>query len=474
MKLSVKISSLIIAVICLLVFSLLMIFVYNVWQDRARLLRDNYNEQIYNRLFTSLRDYDDYGSAIEAIPSLKERVLGIAVYREDLTAVYSWGKTPNPFDENILHHSGELRNNRYTIKDEKNRSIKFILNIARRAPRIPPQQNDHHTLRQEDQSRGFFFRTLDEGKYFYIDIYHPDYWLLIHLARIIFPLCILLLFFIVFYFRNLFLRNIEYRKKIEDQKNLVVLGTAASTLAHEIKNPLLAIRLQTGILRKISSNKNEDSTNSDEINIIEEEVERISALVYRVNDYLRDAIGFPISLDAKDLLQETFHRLSGMNITNNDDKEEYKILIDVDRARSVFENIIRNAIESGGAKEEVKTSISKNGNHIVIEISDKGKGISKQDMARIFDPFFTSKSSGTGIGLSISKRFIEAAKGTITLQSTPPPQVAEDVVFGKEFVSDQIPFVHSHAQKVSDPRKQSIEGEGTLVRIIFPEHISKD
>jgi two-component system sensor histidine kinase HydH len=403
-------------------------------QDRARLVRDNYNEQIFNRLFTSLRDYDDYGSAIEASSALQESIIGLAIYRDDLTSLYSWGKTPSQFDENILHHSREARNNRYTIGDQKNRSIQFIMNIERRTPRMQGRQENHHGMRGEEPSRNFFFNSLDAGKYFYIDIFQPDYWRTIHLARIIFPICIFALFFFIFYIRNLFLKNIEYRKKIEDQKNLVVLGTAASTLAHEIKNPLLSIRLQTGILRKLFFNNGKEEIAADEIRIVEEEVERISALVYRVNDYLRDAVGNPVSLDIKNLLQETFHRLSGMNIITHDDEKNYFVFIDADRTRSVFENIIRNALESGGDQKNITCTIFKNGNHIVIEMKDQGKGISKSNMMRIFDPFFTSKSTGTGIGLSISKRFVEAAKGTITLESK--------------------------------------ENAGTLVRIIFPEYIN--
>lgn len=414
MKISVKVSSCIVTLFCWILFSVFALYVFHVTQDRARLLRDNHNEQIFNRLFTSLRDYDDYGSAIEASPALKERIIGLAIYREDLTPLYSWGNTPDIFDENILRHSGMSGNNRYTIDDKQNRSIKFILNIGRPvpAPRMQNRQGNHYGMRSDEMPRNFFFNTLYAGKYFYIDIYHPDYWRTINTARIIFPLCILLLFIIVFYFRNLYLRNIEYRKRIEDQKSLVVLGTAASTLAHEIKNPLLSIRLQTGILRKVFAENGEE-----EIHVIEEEVDRISALVYRVNDYLRDAVGFPVSLDVKELLQETFFRLCGKNISCDNPDDVYTVYIDADRARSVFENIIRNAAESGGDENKIECTVSKNANQIVVEIADRGKGIPKQHMTRIFDPFFTSKSTGTGIGLSICKRFAEAAGGSVKLES---------------------------------------------------------
>ena len=410
-KIPVRISSAIIAVLGWILFTGLTVFMFLVMQDRARLVRDNNNEQILNQLFTSLRDYDDYGSAIEATPALREAILGVAIYRGDLTPMYSWGKVPHHFDETILGKHDEPGKNRYTITERESHSIKFIIKTERGTPQMPPPPRSPMGRRtDEQQPHHFFFNSLDVGKYLYIDINQPAYWRSMNLMKVLFPLCELALLFLVFYMRNLFLRNIEYRERIESQKNLVVLGTAASTLAHEIKNPLLSIRLQAGILRKISS-----GTGEEEINIIEEEVDRLSALVYRVNDYLRDAAGFPVILNMRSVLQETFRRLCGGEIQGNP-SGEYSVYMDSDRARSVLENIIRNALESGGPAEGIEAAISKSNGRVTVEILDRGKGISPEDIARIFDPFFTSKSTGTGIGLSISRRFVEAAKGTILVE----------------------------------------------------------
>jgi two-component system sensor histidine kinase HydH len=93
------------------------------------------------------------------------------------------------------------------------------------------------------------------------------------------------------------------------------------------------------------------------------------------------------------------------------------VFLDPDRLRSVFENLLRNALESGGSEEVVGASIARNGGRLHITIYDRGKGISTEDLKRVFDPFFTRKSVGTGIGLCISKRFVQAARGTITLEN---------------------------------------------------------
>jgi two-component system sensor histidine kinase HydH len=257
-----------------------------------------------------------------------------------------------------------------------------------------------------------FFGPLFRGKYIYIDIVHPVYWHTRTASAIIIPVAEIILLLLVLAVRRLYLRNREYRERIEAQKNLVVLGTAAGTLAHEIKNPLLSIRLQTGILEKSLEGRGKE-----EIALINQEVERLSALIYRVNDYLREEKGNPVPLNVYDLLAETSRRLCGRNITSGDSVHDVLVMADGDRFRSVFENLIRNALESGGDEKETGAAISRNRNGVLIRIYDRGRGIAPQNLPRIFDPFFTSKSTGTGIGLSISRRFVEAAGGTMTLEN---------------------------------------------------------
>jgi two-component system sensor histidine kinase HydH len=286
----------------------------------------------------------------------------------------------------------------------------------------PPPQRERRYLQDEDRRMSFrqdwFFNTLGQSRYFYIDISHPGYWRVRSLTSVIGPACLVLLLALALYIRNLYIRNIEYRERIEAQKNLVVLGTAAATLAHEIKNPLLSIRLQTGILGKLYPEKGRD-----EIAIINEEVNRLSSLIYRVNDYLREGRGNPAAFDLIKLLAETGTRLCGRNIIEEGAPEKALVFADSERIRSVFENLVRNALESGGPPGEIAISV-KTGpaggrakGFVTVSIRDRGTGIAPADIERIFDPFFTRKSTGTGIGLSISKRFIEAAGGTISIRN---------------------------------------------------------
>ncbi|MDR0876946.1 MAG: sensor histidine kinase [Treponema sp.] len=445
MKKSLRTSSFAAAVFGWALLSALTVFILWGMRDRARLIRDNDNERIFNMLFAGLRNYDDFGSAVESNSVLAGRIAGVAVYGADLSPAYRWGKVPELFDERLLDDADKSRFGRFTIPDKQGRSVKFVLHTDRMGPagqprspegenrrpgrpdqdRANPDRMDQGRMDQGrvDQGRqGFlFFNTLSRGKYFYIDISHPAYWRTQALTTALLPLCALILLFLVFYIRHLYLRNLEYRERIEAQQNLVVLGTAASTLAHEIKNPLLSIRLQTGILEKslfpekTSANEKKavNQNGAEEIAIINQEVDRLSALVYRVNDYLREAAGHPVPVNCYELLAGTSRRLCDKNIIQDDSEHNSTIFADTERIRSVLENILRNALESGGRPEETGASIKKADGLVIISIYDRGSGIPEENMKRIFDPFFTSKSTGTGIGLSISKRFVEAAGGTI-------------------------------------------------------------
>ena len=464
-RIPIRTLSAIAALLCWALLSVLTGAALFVLRDRARLIRDNDNERIVNTLFTSLRNYDDFGAAVESNPALTDRISGIAVYGADLRPLYQWGSVPPVFDETMLgQQAGRDRFGRYTIPDPRGRSVKFIVYTGAPPPPDPSEDRRQMTRRnrqagategpgpntrmnqnnsgtqgpeREPESRQSFppdrrappfFTILAGGRYFYIDISHPAYWRTHTLSTVLFPPAAFALLALAFSVRFLYLRNREYRERIEAQRNLVVLGTAASTLAHEIKNPLLSIRLQTGILEKTFP-----QTGAEEIGLINQEVDRLSTLAYRVNDYLREARGNPVPLNLYDLAEETSRRLCGKNIIRDGSIRDALIFAGPGRIRSALENIIRNALESGSPPEELGLSLSRDRAAVTLEVFDRGAGIDpaglKGDPPRIFDPFFTSKSTGTGIGLSICKRFIEAAGGTIAAENRDGGGVSVRLIF---------------------------------------------
>jgi two-component system sensor histidine kinase HydH len=421
-KISPRTASCIAAALAWILLSALSVFIIWGLRDRARLIRDKDNERIINLFFASLRGFEDFGSVIESNDILKERVESFAIYGNDLLLLYCWGKAPQVFDEKELNRYANDKEKRepgwlgrYTFPSGNGRVMRFVFHTDRMIPRMPPMRSREHgfgvpPLMPQDFT---LFITLASGEYISLAIKHPEYSSAIIWTSVLFPLCEIAFIALVWYIRRLYLRNHEYRERLEAQKNLVVLGTAASTLAHEIKNPLLSIRLQTSILRKLYPG------GGDEVTIIDEEVERLSALIYRVNDYLREAEGNRIPLDIRELVRETSRRLCARDIVTEATEPSPLVFMDSDRARSVFENIIRNALEATviGNAPDIGATIVRSGSNVVISVVDHGKGIDEADLKHVFDPFFTRKSTGTGIGLAISKRFVEAAGGSIVIMN---------------------------------------------------------
>jgi two-component system sensor histidine kinase HydH len=381
-------------------------------------------ERTMNLLFASLRDHDDFDSAIEGVAALKEKIVGMGTYSLSGSRLYSWGNTPETFTwtrpKGGVH--GELM--REYIDNARNDSVIIPLHPFRISPDLPPPPPlpSHDTRattgREREHDRwpfaGFLSTTIRNTEVVYLEIREPAYWARRRFETLLFPFVELALAALLLFVRSLVLRNSEYRRRIEEQKNLVVLGTAASTLAHEIKNPLLSIRLQTRILEKTFP-----ESAQREIRIINDEVERLSNLSHRVGDYLRDPAGKPSPVDPADMALEVGMRLCGRNVLKILEPPSPRVLMDSERFRSVLENLLRNALESGGPEEGVSIEVGLVDGMAGIAVLDRGTGIAPEAAVKAFDPFFTTKSRGTGIGLAVCRRFVEAAGGSISLSFRP-------------------------------------------------------
>ena len=109
-------------------------------------------------------------------------------------------------------------------------------------------------------------------------------------------------------------------------------------------------------------------------------------------------------------------RLFKQNIKVQTYTPEIVVNFDEDRARSVFENLMKNATEScEGRDPEVEVDIRAKHKTVTILVMDRGDGLPQETKAKLFDPFFTTKIHGSGIGLSISKQFVEARGGTLKI-----------------------------------------------------------
>lgn len=215
-------------------------------------------------------------------------------------------------------------------------------------------------------------------------------------------------------FLSLLASNARHRRKAEERETLARLGESARTLTHEIRNPLGAIRIQTGLLRRKTG-----AAESSHLDAIDEEVERLSALTRRVSDFMRNPRGEPRPILLESFLRELAGKLAEpVAFAAAGDQSETRVSFDAELLRSVLENLVRNAHESygdGAPAGGVEMELSREKANAVISVRDRGKGIAPELSDRVFDPFYTDKVHGSGVGLSLSRRFVEAAGGRLAL-----------------------------------------------------------
>lgn len=246
-------------------------------------------------------------------------------------------------------------------------------------------------------------RTIDFESTFYIKMNAAGYNRKLIVTDVLTVLVILFVCTFFFFSCRIYLNNLKYKEKISKQATLVSLGEAARTLAHEIKNPLGAIMIQTAVLRKTIPDCREE-----DIDVIENESRRIKVLTDQIGDFLRNPVGNPVPIDVCSLIASIHPVISPDG--------NVKVNMDPEKARSVFENLIKNAIETGTPAEDVVVVVEKGKKNMVeIRVSDNGPGFpeDKAEREKLFNAFYTTKVHGSGIGLSICKQFVEAAGGKI-------------------------------------------------------------
>jgi signal transduction histidine kinase len=206
---------------------------------------------------------------------------------------------------------------------------------------------------------------------------------------------------------------------------LASLGTLTAGLAHEIRNPLVAIKTLTQLLPE---RLDDEEFRTNFLQIASGEVDRISSLVTELLDFARpsdpklDLEDVNTILDGMILLVSTETKKKQINITKNYTSDLPPVQVDREQIKQVFLNILLNAIEATreNGKINVKTrSFIKPGGepYVQIEFTDTGSGIPEEYLEDIFNPFFTTKSTGSGLGLSISNQIIQDHKGYIHVES---------------------------------------------------------
>lgn len=214
-------------------------------------------------------------------------------------------------------------------------------------------------------------------------------------------------------------RDAIRQKKMHDGQKLKILGTLAATTAHEIKNPLTGIK---GLIQLLGE-KYQDNQDQMYFSVIQKEITRINEIV---NDFL--VLGKPSArpleiVNLQSVVSEIQPILEAESKTHStifyveNTKEELLVWGLRDQIKQVILNIAKNSFEACSPGNQVSISVSTNQTSAVLTIEDNGQGMTKNTLKKIFEPFYTTKNYGTGLGLYICKRIITNFNGTITINS---------------------------------------------------------
>jgi two-component system sensor histidine kinase HydH len=213
----------------------------------------------------------------------------------------------------------------------------------------------------------------------------------------------------------------DLQERVRRSERLASLGRLASGVAHEIRNPLSSIK---GFAQYFRDKFDRGSEDESYASIMIEEVDRLNRVITQLLDFARPKEPRIQSHPVSQILEHSLRLIqpdlerSGIKLTHSE-LPESRIEVDLDQMTQAFLNIFLNAIESmeQGGELRVETLQSSEKGEIEIRISDAGYGIGKEDLPRIFDPFFSTKKKGTGLGLAITAKIIEAHQGEISVES---------------------------------------------------------
>jgi len=220
--------------------------------------------------------------------------------------------------------------------------------------------------------------------------------------------------------------------KLIQAEKLASIGRLSAGIAHEIRNALTSVKLN---IQKLVQSDRLDDIEKEHLSISQEGIGQMEKFIKELLDFTRV---LALNLDRfsiEQILEESIKTLADtlelkkVVLEKNFAKGLPQVLVDADKLKQVFLNILRNSYEAVEEKGKINISLSllqkQSGSKIRVYISDNGSGIPEENRETVFEPFYTTKASGIGLGLPIARKIIEQHRGTI--------RVKENVAKGTSF-----------------------------------------
>ncbi len=210
--------------------------------------------------------------------------------------------------------------------------------------------------------------------------------------------------------------------RAENAERMAALGRLSAGLAHEIRNPLSSI---AGSIQLLSTARCLSEEDRQLCSIIQREATRLNELVTDMLDLTRRRKSSPIPIDAVQVARDVVmlatasgRSSSDVTIRLNCPDQALVILADAAKLRQMLWNLVKNAVQASSAGSEVTITVGLVGGRVQLIVEDEGAGIDAEAQERMFDPFFTTRSHGTGVGLAVVKQIADEHGFTISVDAS--------------------------------------------------------
>jgi signal transduction histidine kinase len=217
----------------------------------------------------------------------------------------------------------------------------------------------------------------------------------------------------------------ELEEKLRKTEQMSIIGQLASGIAHEIRNPLNFLSLSIGhIKERITEEKIANKEDLMEL------LDDLTQEIHKVNELIHNFLflGKPVTLNRerlspRSLIDEVLQILKdkvrpGIDLTVVCDGES-SLYCDREYMRICLTNLLLNSVQAIEGRGQITIECRRDGVFTELSVKDNGTGVGKEEMDKIYEPYYSTKKFGMGLGLAITKRFVEAHEGTISIESKP-------------------------------------------------------
>ncbi len=220
----------------------------------------------------------------------------------------------------------------------------------------------------------------------------------------------------------------QVQEKLIRSERLAAVGELASGVGHELRNPLNVIR-NCAYLLNMSLGEKGDEESSETLQVLDKQIDVANKIVTDLLDFTRIKPPSQVKIELNNLINESLAYIplpESVTLDSRLNGHHFQVRTDAEQINRVFTNIITNAVQAMNGREgKLEIDTGEDGDHVWVRFKDNGCGIPPENLEKIYEPLFTTKPKGIGLGLAITRRLVEQNGGKIEVES----EVGKGTVF---------------------------------------------